>query len=41
MPLATLLTLDGRRIASDQDFYSPNAVLAQSGLPVDWPPPTP
>lgn len=41
VPLATLLDLDGRRIASDQDFYSLNAVLAQSGLPADWTPPTP
>ncbi|CAM5668912.1 hypothetical protein SAVIM338S_06974 [Streptomyces avidinii] len=41
VPLATLLELDGRRIASDQDFYSLNAVLAQSGLPADWTPPTP
>nr|WSX48024.1 nuclear transport factor 2 family protein [Streptomyces sp. NBC_00974] len=41
VPLATLLSLEGRRIASDQDFYSLNAVLAQSGLPADWTPPTP
>ncbi|MFD7031984.1 nuclear transport factor 2 family protein [Streptomyces sp. NPDC059917] len=41
VPLATLLDLDGPRIAHDQDFYSLNAVLAQSGLPADWTPPTP
>ncbi|MGW6692042.1 nuclear transport factor 2 family protein [Streptomyces sp. NPDC054961] len=41
VPLATLLRLDGRQIASDQDFYSLNAVLAQSGLPADWTPPNP
>ncbi|MGW2649368.1 nuclear transport factor 2 family protein [Streptomyces sp. NPDC001393] len=41
VPLATLLTLDGRQITSDQDFYSLNAVLSQSGLPADWTPPTP
>ncbi|MGW7425698.1 nuclear transport factor 2 family protein [Streptomyces sp. NPDC054813] len=41
VPLATLLNTDGRRIAADQDFYSLGAVLAQSGLPVDWTPPTP
>ncbi|MEU4929690.1 nuclear transport factor 2 family protein, partial [Streptomyces yokosukanensis] len=40
VPLATLLTTQGRRITSDQDFYSLNAVLAQSGLPADWSPPT-
>ncbi|QHA02516.1 nuclear transport factor 2 family protein [Streptomyces broussonetiae] len=39
VPLATLLDTDGRRITADQDFYSLNAVLAQSGLPADWTPP--
>ncbi|MFI6448353.1 nuclear transport factor 2 family protein [Kitasatospora sp. NPDC050543] len=41
VPMATLLDLDNhQRIASDQDYYSLNAVLAQSGLPADWAPPT-
>ncbi|MFJ2174570.1 nuclear transport factor 2 family protein [Streptomyces sp. NPDC087851] len=41
VPMAVLLDLDSpRRIASDQDYYSLNAVLAQSGLPADWTPPT-
>ncbi|MFJ8001213.1 nuclear transport factor 2 family protein [Streptomyces sp. NPDC096310] len=40
VPMAVLLDLDGpRRIASDQDYYSLGAVLAQSGLPADWTPP--
>ncbi|WP_078859493.1 nuclear transport factor 2 family protein [Streptomyces rubellomurinus] len=39
VPMATLLDLDDHdRIASDQDYYSLNAVLAQSGLPADWTP---
>ncbi|MFE3825299.1 nuclear transport factor 2 family protein [Streptomyces sp. NPDC059092] len=39
VPMAVLLDLDNpRRIASDQDFYSLGAVLAQSGLPADWTP---
>ncbi|MGD3111624.1 nuclear transport factor 2 family protein [Streptomyces sp. YGL11-2] len=42
VPMATLLDLDSRRhITGDQDYYSLNAVLAQSGLPADWTPPTP
>jgi hypothetical protein len=41
VPMATLLDLDnGRRITSDQDYYSLNAVLARSGLPAGWTPPT-
>ncbi|MEV7148953.1 nuclear transport factor 2 family protein [Streptomyces sp. NPDC093084] len=40
VPLAVLLATDGHRIAADQDFYSLGAVLAQSGLPADWTPPT-
>ncbi|MFJ1703733.1 nuclear transport factor 2 family protein [Kitasatospora sp. NPDC088346] len=40
VPMATLLDVDDhQRITSDQDFYSLNAVLAQSGLPADWAPP--
>ncbi|MFB7668301.1 hypothetical protein ACFC1R_31020 [Kitasatospora sp. NPDC056138] len=39
--MTTLLDLDDHeRIASDQDHYSLAAVLAQSGLPTDWTPPT-
>ncbi|MFF0293722.1 hypothetical protein ACFYST_10140 [Kitasatospora sp. NPDC004614] len=38
VPVATLLDTNGRQITSDQDFYSLNAVLAQSGLPADWTP---
>ncbi|WP_083974334.1 nuclear transport factor 2 family protein [Kitasatospora mediocidica] len=42
VPMATLLDLgEHHRITSDQDYYSLNAVLAQSGLPADWTPPTP
>jgi limonene-1,2-epoxide hydrolase len=42
VPMATLLDLgDHHRITSDQDYYSLNSVLAQSGLPADWTPPTP
>lgn len=41
VPMATLLELDNsHRIRSDQDYYALNAVLAQSGLPADWTPPT-
>ncbi|GAA2142536.1 hypothetical protein GCM10009760_27760 [Kitasatospora kazusensis] len=41
VPMATLLDLgEHHRIASDQDYYSLNSVLAQSGLPADWTPPT-
>ncbi|MGW6412645.1 nuclear transport factor 2 family protein [Streptomyces vinaceus] len=42
VPMTTLLDLgpDHCRIASDQDRYSLAAVLAQSGLPADWTPPT-
>ncbi|MFF2144946.1 nuclear transport factor 2 family protein [Kitasatospora sp. NPDC058190] len=41
VPMATLLELNTRRqITSDQDYYSLTAVLAQSGLPADWTPPT-
>ncbi|MEV6581871.1 nuclear transport factor 2 family protein [Streptomyces sp. NPDC051582] len=42
VPMTTLLDLDPNhcRIASDQDRYSLAAVLAQSGLPADWTPPT-
>ncbi|MEV1022144.1 nuclear transport factor 2 family protein [Streptomyces sp. NPDC050264] len=39
VPAVALLELDGHRIAAEQDFYSLNAVLAQSGLPADWTPP--
>ncbi|MBP0460362.1 nuclear transport factor 2 family protein [Streptomyces montanisoli] len=40
VPMATLLELHGHHlIASDQDYYSLNQVLAQSGLPADWTPP--
>ncbi|MGW7384514.1 hypothetical protein [Streptomyces sp. NPDC054794] len=39
--MATLLELDNRhRIMSNQDYDALNAVLAQSGLPADWTPPT-
>ncbi|MGW4381282.1 nuclear transport factor 2 family protein [Kitasatospora sp. NPDC004531] len=38
VPLATLLDLENGEIARDQDFYSLNAVFAQSGLPADWTP---
>ncbi|MEU1784314.1 MULTISPECIES: hypothetical protein [Streptomyces] len=41
VPMATLLDLNGRQITSDQDYYAINRVLAQSGLPADWTPPTP
>ncbi|MFE2477991.1 nuclear transport factor 2 family protein [Streptomyces sp. NPDC059389] len=42
VPMTTVLDLDGNhcRLASDQDHYSLAAVLAQSGLPADWTPPT-
>ncbi|MFE2552072.1 nuclear transport factor 2 family protein [Streptomyces sp. NPDC059355] len=42
VPMTTVLDLDGNhcRIASDQDHYSLATVLAQSGLPADWTPPT-
>lgn len=38
--MATILDLDfdGALIAADRDYYSLNAVLAQSGLPADWQP---
>ncbi|MFE7414511.1 nuclear transport factor 2 family protein [Streptomyces laurentii] len=38
VPVVTLLDTHGRKITSDQDFYSLNAVFAQSGLPADWTP---
>lgn len=40
VPMATVLDLglDGALIAADRDYYSLNAVLAQSGLPADWQP---
>ncbi|PBC75624.1 SnoaL-like protein [Streptomyces sp. TLI_235] len=42
VPMTTLLDLDNRgRITSDVDHYSLATVLAQSGLPADWTPPTP
>ncbi|MEU8976111.1 nuclear transport factor 2 family protein [Streptomyces monashensis] len=41
VPMATLLDLNGPQITSDQDYYAINRVLAQSGLPADWTPPTP
>ncbi|MFJ7591198.1 nuclear transport factor 2 family protein [Streptomyces sp. NPDC097617] len=42
VPMTTVLDLDrnGCRIASDKDHYSLATVLAQSGLPADWTPPT-
>ncbi|MFF4104239.1 nuclear transport factor 2 family protein [Streptomyces sp. NPDC001903] len=42
VPMTTVLDLDEYhcRIASDLDHYSLAAVLAQSGLPADWTPPT-
>ncbi|MCC0100091.1 nuclear transport factor 2 family protein [Streptomyces flavotricini] len=42
VPMTTVLDLDEHhcRIASDQDHYSLATVLAQSGLPADWTPPT-
>ncbi|MCX5207725.1 nuclear transport factor 2 family protein [Kitasatospora sp. NBC_00240] len=41
VPMTTLLDVDGHgRISSDQDHYSLATVLAQSGLPADWTPPT-
>ncbi|MFJ3234430.1 nuclear transport factor 2 family protein [Streptomyces sp. NPDC086787] len=42
VPMTTLLDLDRnhRRIASDQDHYSLATVLAQTGLPADWTPPS-
>jgi ketosteroid isomerase-like protein len=41
VPMAALLHLNTRhQIISDQDYYSLNTVLAQSGLPADWTPPT-
>ncbi|MGW3328432.1 nuclear transport factor 2 family protein [Streptomyces virginiae] len=43
VPMTTELDLDRDhcRIAADRDHYSLAAVLAQSGLPADWTPPTP
>ncbi|GAA1908539.1 nuclear transport factor 2 family protein [Streptantibioticus ferralitis] len=38
VPMATILVLDGKQIASDKDYYNLNAVLTQSGLPTDWTP---
>ncbi|MER8186844.1 nuclear transport factor 2 family protein [Kitasatospora sp. NPDC094015] len=41
VPMATLLDLgEHHLIAADQDYYSLTSVLAQSGLPADWTPPT-
>lgn len=42
VPMTTRLDLDKNhcRIAVDQDHYSLATVLAQSGLPADWTPPT-
>ncbi|MCZ4096967.1 nuclear transport factor 2 family protein [Streptomyces sp. So13.3] len=42
VPMTTLLDLDRNhcRITSDEDHYSLTTVLAQSGLPTDWTPPT-
>lgn len=41
VPMVTLLDLgEHHRIASDQDYYSLNSVLTQSGLPATWTPPT-
>ncbi|MFE5563025.1 nuclear transport factor 2 family protein [Streptomyces sp. NPDC056544] len=42
VPMTTRLDLDENhcRIAVDQDHYSLATVLAQSGLPADWTPPT-
>ncbi|MFG2484907.1 nuclear transport factor 2 family protein [Streptomyces virginiae] len=42
VPMTTELDLDPNhcRIAADQDHYSLAAVLARSGLPADWTPPT-
>ncbi|MFD4739712.1 nuclear transport factor 2 family protein [Streptomyces virginiae] len=43
VPMTTELDLDRAhcRIVADQDHYSLATVLAQSGLPADWTPPTP
>lgn len=38
VPMATILDLDGPLIAADRDYYSLDAVLAQSGLPPGWQP---
>ncbi|WP_374771846.1 nuclear transport factor 2 family protein [Streptomyces sp. NBC_01310] len=42
VPMTTVLDLDKNhcRITADQDHYSLATVLAQSGLPADWTPPT-
>ncbi|WP_083974361.1 nuclear transport factor 2 family protein [Kitasatospora mediocidica] len=41
VPMATLLDLgEHHLIASDQDYYSLNSVLSQSGLPANWTPPS-
>ncbi|WP_078913768.1 MULTISPECIES: nuclear transport factor 2 family protein [unclassified Streptomyces] len=43
VPMTTELDLDRNhcRIVADQDHYSLATVLARSGLPADWTPPTP
>lgn len=42
VPMTTVIDLDRHhcRIVSNKDHYSLAAVLAQSGLPADWTPPT-
>jgi uncharacterized protein (TIGR02246 family) len=40
VPVTTILEMRGNRIASDRDYYNLAALLAQSGLPATWTPPT-
>ncbi|WNV90468.1 nuclear transport factor 2 family protein [Umezawaea sp. Da 62-37] len=40
VPTTTILELRGTLISADRDYYSLATLLAQSGLPADWTPPT-
>jgi limonene-1,2-epoxide hydrolase len=40
VPMSTIFELRGNLIRSDRDYYSLATLLAQSGLPADWTPPT-
>ncbi|BCJ56117.1 hypothetical protein Asp14428_75920 [Actinoplanes sp. NBRC 14428] len=40
IPIATVLHLRGNLVQSSYDYYNRQDVLVQSGLPLDWKPPT-
>ncbi|MCS7481555.1 nuclear transport factor 2 family protein [Umezawaea endophytica] len=40
VPMTTIFELRGTLIRADRDYYSLSTLLAQSGLPADWTPPT-